>query len=183
MSPEDEDRRRAVSGTHEDRLSGLRDLLQCAHGTTVLDIAMNHGLIAFEFARCGAKLVHGCDVHPPAVNAAREIFAELAVPSRFEVVNLTGGSASLELAFGREYLVRYDIVLFLGIYHKLVEQTSADAIVELVQHLLDRTERHFVIRTTLMDQLQPIIAKKPFRKVHFSALSSVVGPLQIWQRN
>jgi hypothetical protein len=174
--------RRSISGTHEDRLSGLRDLLYCAQGMTVLDIAMNHGLIAFELARFGAVLVHGCDVHAPSVNAAREIFAEIAIPSRFEVVDLTAGSAALESAFGKDYRHSYDTVLFLGIYHKLKEQTSDSVIADVVCHLMNRTARYFVIRTPMIDELDAIVVNKGFKKVHYSALSPIVGPMEIWQR-
>jgi 2-polyprenyl-3-methyl-5-hydroxy-6-metoxy-1,4-benzoquinol methylase len=177
------DRRRTISGTHEDRLCGLRDLLVCARGMTVLDIGMNHGLIGFELARFGAALVHGCDVHAPSVDAAREIFAELATPSRFEIIDLTGGAVALESAFGNDYRQRYDIVLFLGIYHKLKEQTSMSIIADLVRHLMTRTARYFVIRTPMIDELDAIVTSKDFRKVHYSALSTVVGPLAIWQRD
>jgi len=177
---------RAVYGHHGDRLCGLHDLLQCARGMSVLDIAMNHGLVGFEFARNGATLVHGCDFDEPAVNAARAIFTEFAIPSRFEVVDLTAGPAALEAAFAQHYLPRYDIVLFLGIYHKLKNQTSDAVIAELVRHLANRVARFFVVRTggaTLLHELGLILADTGLRRVHFSALSSVVGPVEIWQRS
>jgi SAM-dependent methyltransferase len=174
---------RSLYGFHKDRLCGLHDLLRYAEGTSVLDIAMNHGLIGFEFARYGAALVHGCDRHEPAVNAARAIFSELAIPSRFEVVDLTGGPAALETAFGQHYLRRYDIVLFLGIYHKLKEQTSDPIIAELIRHLVNRVARFFVVRTgqvMLLEELGAILADTGLRRVHFSALSPVVGAVEIW---
>jgi SAM-dependent methyltransferase len=174
---------RGVSGVHDDRLSGLRDLLCYAKGLTLLDIGMNHGLICFEFARNGAALVHGCDIYKPGVYAAREIFTEIAIPSRFEVVDLVAGPVALETAFGEDYLSLYDIVLFLGVYHKLKEQTSDRAIRDLIGHLIDRTARFFVVRTTMIEELRTILLDAGLRKVHFSALSSVVGPSEIWQRN
>jgi 2-polyprenyl-3-methyl-5-hydroxy-6-metoxy-1,4-benzoquinol methylase len=177
------DRRRSITGTHEDRLSGLRDLLHCARGMTVLDIAMNHGLIGFELARFGAALVHGCDIHAPCVNAAREIFAEIATPSRFEIVDLTTGAVALQSAFANDYRQYYDIVLFLGIYHKLKEQTSMSIIADLIRHLMNRTARYFVVRTPMIDEFDAFVANKEFKKVHYSALSPVVGPMEIWQRD
>jgi len=174
---------RSMHGFNPDRLAGLRDLLHLADGKSVLDVAMNHGLIGFEFARSGAALVHGCDMHEPAVNAARAIFAELDVPSRFEVINLAGGPAALESGFGEHYLPRYDIVLFLGIYHKLKEQTADAVITALVHHLVERTARYFVLRTGHIEEMGLILAQTALRKVHFSALSPVVGPVEIWQRS
>jgi SAM-dependent methyltransferase len=176
---------RTIYGYYEDRLAGLRDLLRYAQGMSVLDVAMNHGLVGFEFARNGASLVHGCDYHEPAVAAARAIFAELEIPSKFAMVDLTGGPAALESAFGRDYLPRYDIVLFLGIYHKLKDQTSDDVIAELVRHLVSRTVRYFVVRASsggLLTEIMPVLANGGLKRVHLSALSPVVGPLEIWQR-
>jgi hypothetical protein len=158
-------------------------LLYFAPGATVLDIAMNHGLVGFEFARCGAALVHGCDRHEPAVTTARNVFTEFNIPSRFEVVDLTGGSSALKAAFGADYLPRYDIVLFLGIYHKLVEQTSDNTILELVRHLIGRTARYFVIRTAQVRKLDPIFSDTGLRRVHFSDLSPIAGPVEIWQQS
>ena len=176
---------RTVYGFHGDRLAGLRDLFQYAAGMSVLDVAMNHGLVSLELARRGVSLVHGCDYHEPAVSAARCIFAEFRMPSRFELVDLTGGSEALQAAFGADYLPRYDIVLFLGIYHKLKEQTSGAVIERLVRDLAMQASHYFVVRaasSTMLDELAPMLRDAGMRKVHFSALSLVVGPMEIWQR-
>ena len=176
---------RTIYGCHGDRLAGLRDLFQYARGLSVLDIAMNHGLVSLELARRGVSLVHGCDYHEPGVLAARAIFDEFKIPSRFEAVDLTGGPEALQAAFGADYLPRYDIVLFLGIYHKLKEQASDAEIEPLVRHLATRAARYFVVRaasSALLDELAPMLRDAGLRKVHFSALSLVVGPMEIWQR-
>jgi hypothetical protein len=60
---------------------------------------------------------------------------------------------------------------------------SDRVIVELIHHLVDRTERFFVIRTMMIDELRTILADTGLHKVHFSALSSVVSPVEIWRRN
>jgi 2-polyprenyl-3-methyl-5-hydroxy-6-metoxy-1,4-benzoquinol methylase len=172
-----------MKGVHEDRMSGLRDLLCCAQGASVLDIGINHGLIAFEFARHGAALVHGCDIHRQGVITARQIFAELPTRSRFEVVDLATGPAALEAAFGQDYLPRYHTVLFLGVYHQLKQQTSDQVIARLVHHLISRTERFFVARTLLIDELRTIVANTGLRRVHFSALSPVISAVEIWRRD
>ena len=149
----------------------------------MLDIGINRGLIAFEFARHGAALVHGCDIGKQGVDTAREIFTEVPIPSKFEVVDLAEGPAALAAAFGRDCQSRYDIVLFLGVYHQLKEQTSDRVIGELVHHLVNRTDQFFVTRTTMIDELRTILAETGLYKVHFSALSSVVNPVEIWRRN
>lgn len=176
---------RTVYGFHGDRLAGLRDLFPYARGMSVLDIAMNHGLVSLELARRGVSLVHGCDYHEPGVMAARAIFAEFRLPSRFEAVDLTGGPEALQAAFGADYLPHYDIVLFLGIYHKLKDQISDAKIEKLVRHLAARAAHYFVVRaasSALLDELAPMLSGAGLTRVHFSALSLVVGPLEIWQR-
>jgi 2-polyprenyl-3-methyl-5-hydroxy-6-metoxy-1,4-benzoquinol methylase len=176
---------RSIVGFFEDRLCGLHDLLRYVEGATVLDIGMNNGLVGFQFARYGAALVHGCDFHEPSVNAARAIFSELALPSRFEVVDLVQGSSALEAAFGQDYLLRYDVVLFLGIYNKLKFQASDALITELVRHLVSRTARFFVVRSVpqFLDDLRPLFIDTGLCRVHFSDLSPIVGPVEIWQRS
>jgi 2-polyprenyl-3-methyl-5-hydroxy-6-metoxy-1,4-benzoquinol methylase len=172
-----------VKGALEDRLSGLHDLLRCAQGASVLDIGINHGLISFEFARHGAALVHGCDIHKQGVETAREIFTEVRTQSRFDVVDLMKGPAALEKSFGADYRSRYDIVLFLSVYHLLKQQVSDGVIRELVHHLVDRTQRFFAVRTIMIDELRTILAATGLQRVHFSALSSVVSPVEIWRRD
>ena len=183
--PRSPDGPRTVYGFHGDRLAGLRDLFQYARGMTVLDVAMNHGLVSLELAHRGVSLVHGCDYHEPGVATARAIFAEFKTLSRFEAVDLTGGPEALQAAFGADYLPRYDIVLFLGIYHKLKDQTPDDVIEGLIRHLADRAARYFVVRAAssdMLDEIGRMLRQAGLRKVHFSALSLVVGPMEIWQR-
>ena len=125
--------------------------------------------------------MHGCDIYEPGVVAAREIFTEIAAKSRFEIVDLAAGPEALERAFRQDYLPHYDIILFLGIYHKLKEQTSDEAIKQLIRHLIARVAQYIVVRTTMIEELGMILMQSGLRKVHFSALSSIVGPVEIWR--
>lgn len=175
---------RGILGYHTDRLSGLHDLLGYAEGKSVLDVGTNNGLIPFQFALRGASLIHGCDIDGPAIDAARVIFTDVAVPSRFEVLNLAEGPSALEAAFGKEYRTQYDVVLFLGVYNKLKDQTSTVAIAELVRHLADRTREYFVARSIpeYLQEMAPMLAEAGLRRVHFSDLSPTVGPLEAWRK-
>jgi hypothetical protein len=56
---------------------------------------------------------------------------------------------------------------------------------KLVHHLAMRASHYFVVRTAssaMLDELAPMLSDVGMRKVHFSALSLVVGPMEIWQR-
>lgn len=89
----------------------------------------------------------------------------------------------MEKSFGPDYCSRYDIVLFLGVYQQLKQQTSDRIIEVLVHHLADRTQRFFVTRTSMIGELGTILAATGLQRVHFSALSSEVSPVEIWRRN
>ena len=135
-----------TSGYLEDRLSGLSELLQFAADSAILDAGTNRGLVALEFARRGATLVHGCDLYGPGIEIAREIFKEVDVSARFEVVDLSCGPSALEAAFAAEYRPHYDIVLFLGVYQHLRKQMPLQELQQLVQHLASKTARFFACR-------------------------------------
>ena len=138
---------RRVAGYHDLRLDGISDLLFRSRDASILDIGCNRGLVSFEFANNGAALLHGCDVYEAGVRTARELFADvLGAKSRFEVVDLTGGPAALKKAFSKDYKSKYDIVLFLAVYHKLKRQMSDEKLQKLVQHLGEHAGRYFAWR-------------------------------------
>ena len=62
---------RRVAGYHDIRLDGILDLTIRAKGASVLDVGCNRGLVAFEMANNGARVVHGCDNYAPGVETAR----------------------------------------------------------------------------------------------------------------
>ena len=171
-----------TTGYLDDRLSGLNELLTFAAGSTVFDAGTNRGLVALEFARRGATLVHGCDLYARGIDTAREIFNEVATSARFEVVDLSRGPAALEAAFATEYRPRYDIVLFLGIYHHLKTQMPAELLNQLVRHLAGITGRFFVCRTGLLDEVGETLAQSGLTRVHFSRMNKSCGPSGIWER-
>jgi 2-polyprenyl-3-methyl-5-hydroxy-6-metoxy-1,4-benzoquinol methylase len=171
-----------TTGYLDDRLSGLSELLEFAAGSTVLDAGTNRGLVALEFARRGAALVHGCDLYGPGIETAREIFKEVDVSARFEVVDLSGGPSALEAAFAAEYRPRYDIVLFLGVYQHLRKQMPLEQLQQLVQHLASKTGRFFAYRTTPFAELEEALERTGLTKVHFSRINRSCGPCGIWER-
>jgi 2-polyprenyl-3-methyl-5-hydroxy-6-metoxy-1,4-benzoquinol methylase len=171
-----------TTGYLHDRLSGLGELLEFAAGSTILDVGTNRGLIALEFARRGAALVHGCDLYGPGIEIAREIFKEVEASARFEVVDLSGGPSALEAAFAVEYQPRYDIVLFLGVYQHLRKQMPIERLEELVHHLASRTGRFFACRTPLLSELENALDQTGLAKVHFSRINRTCGPCGIWER-
>lgn len=166
------------------RLDGLGDLLARASGASVLDIGCNRGAVCHDFVLAGAKLVHGCDNGKETdgtttVSTANKWFADIrSVESRFELVDLTGGSGALKKAFGNDYRREYDFVLFLAVYHKLRRVMELPALLHLVDHLAHHCGKFFVWRGSReeLDEFEPTLIAKGFRRVHYSEICLVQRP-------
>ncbi len=175
--------RKRFAGSIFDRFRGLEPLLADCAGESVLDIGSCDGLVAYEFARAGAAVVHGFELDPSDVRFARRLFRDVPGESRFVVADLAGSGAAFERRYGRGLLPDYDTVLFLGVYHHLVRQSSRSAIAELLSFLLRRTRRRLAIRTKLIDDIEPVVVAAGFvaSGPEYPAFGDL-GPLRIYER-
>jgi 2-polyprenyl-3-methyl-5-hydroxy-6-metoxy-1,4-benzoquinol methylase len=173
---------RRVVGIHEIRFDGLSDLLLRAHGCSVLDVGCNRGHVGWDFAMNGARIVHGCDIDQASMQCARMWFSEHPhVDSKFEVVDLSGGPDAVTMKFGA---VRYDIVLLIGVQHKLKRVMAPDKLSDLIKHLGDRALTYFGWNGYLedMDQMDQALRKAGLKRVHVSELALEGRPAAIWKR-
>jgi hypothetical protein len=180
---------RRVAGYHDFRMDGMSDLVLRAHGKSVFDIGCNRGMVGFEFACNGATTVHGCDIYERGIMAAREVFADLRkVDSRFEVIDLTGGPASLKAFDGQQY----DITLCLATYHKLKRIMKPADLTALMQHFGEWTKGFFAWRGTSdkpVENEQEIAALDRdlgaigMKRIHTSYISAELGAAAIWTRS
>lgn len=174
--------RRSGIGSHDVRFDGLSDLLLRAPGASVLDVGCNRGHVAYDFAINGARIVHGCDIYGPGIACARHWFAEMPhVHSKFEVVDLEKGSAAMIEAFGDE---GYDIVLFIGTYHKLKRVMKPDLLHELVVELGERALT-YLGWNGYDEDLQAMdnhLSVAGLSRVHTSELVLPGRPAAIWKR-
>ena len=173
---------RRVAGLHDIRFDGISDLLLRARGCAVIDVGCNRGHVAYDFAMNGARLVHGCDIHAPSIQAARIWFSELPhIESQFEVVNLEGGANAMNEAFGDH---GYDIVLFLGTLHKLKRVMQPQPLTDLVRHLVKRAF-HYFVWSGYADDLAFVdycAKEERFKLIHRSELAMPDRPAAIWIR-
>lgn len=172
---------RRVAGYHDIRLDGLTDLVLRAKGQKVLDLGCNRGLVGFEMANNGAKVIHGCDIDPDCIWTAKGLFADLrAVESRFEVVDLTQA-----IPFPGEL---YDIVLMIATYHKIKRVMPTDRLTALMQNLAGRTDKFFAWRGNgeMLEAEEEMAALDRdlagLKRVHTSYLSKTLGLAAIWER-
>ncbi len=173
---------RRVIGLHSLRWDGLADLILRARGCSVFDVGCNRGHISFDFEAHGARLCHGCDSYAAGIAAARHYFAEMPdVDSKFEVVDLTGGPAAVAAAFGD---TRYDIVLFIGVQHKLTRIMMPEKLSDLITDLGNRAITYvgwngYVEHVAQMDAA---LDRSGLKRVHTSELAIAGRLAAIWKR-
>jgi SAM-dependent methyltransferase len=173
---------RRVMGIHEIRFDGLSDLLLRAHGCSVLDVGCNRGHVGWDFAMNGAKLVHGCDIDGPSIACARMWFSEHPhVDSKFAVVDLEQGVPAVRTAF--QDLV-YDIVLLIGVQHKLKRVMAVADLDLLLVHLGKRAHVYFGWNGYAEDlpQMDRCLGAVGLQRVHTSELALPGRPAAIWKR-
>jgi SAM-dependent methyltransferase len=177
---------RRVAGYHDIRLDGMLDLVVRARGASVMDVGCNRGLVGFEMANNGARLVHGCDNYAEGIATAQQLFADLRnCETRFEVVDLSQGGSALKV-FGD---MRYDIVLMLATYHKLKRVMAPLALDGLMEVLGNRTSKWFGWRATSDKPAENDAEMKaldrqlfPLKRIHTSYISKTLGVAAIWER-
>jgi SAM-dependent methyltransferase len=173
---------RRVVGIHEIRFDGLSDLLLRARGCSVFDVGCNRGHLGWDFAMNGARLVHGCDIDGPSIQCARMWFSEHPhVESKFEVVNLEQGPKAVRDAF-KDW--NYDVVLLVGVQHKLKRAMSKADLDLLIVHLGQRASTYFAWNGYSEDlpQMQSCLGGAGLTQVHTSELALPGRPAAIWKR-
>lgn len=111
-----------------DRLRGLDYLFDRMEGQTVLDVGCAEGVISEICYTSGAESVYGVDVRPEAVVNARKNCPR-GTFSNVDVRHWTPPD-------------KYDIVLFLGVYHHLPDSHSST-----LQKFVKTARKYFAIRT------------------------------------
>jgi hypothetical protein len=175
---------RRVQGEHDIRFDGIQDIVNRAHGNSVFDIGCNRGLAGYEMARNGAIRVFGCDNYEDGIIACRHLFADLrAVPHQFEVLDLTGGEAAYDAAFGVHAKFKHDITIMLATYHKLARIMSAKNLSDLMKFFGSKTNKYFAWRG--YEEEIPVLDKDlgsvGLKRIHTSLISDI-QPAAIWAR-
>jgi SAM-dependent methyltransferase len=166
------------SGNIFDRLSGLENVLNQCQDSKVLDVGCAQGLVSYEFAKYGASLIHGVDINESFLDFAEMLFSEVPIESKFVRCDLAIGSKSFIQKV--EPLNKYDIVLYLGIYHHLMKQTSKDIVLDLLGFLLNICEDFFIVRTDLVGEIHQFIYDHGFELYSYDNWNENVGELRIY---
>ncbi len=148
------------------RLSGLEVLFENCRDSTVLDLGAAEGVIASYFANNGCKLIHGYELDPGRVEIAKKILSQTPVKEfEFRSADLSSWEAFTSRQNGM-LLDKYDIVLFLGLYHHLPQNERMNTLL----NALRKTGSFFAIRTQRQlveqDDLVKKIEAEGFRLIH-----------------
>jgi SAM-dependent methyltransferase len=170
-------------GDIQKRLAGLEPLLEAADGATLLDLGCFDGLIAYEFFRSGAKLVHGIDNDARHLETACRIFSQAGIPSRFAHADLRKTQAVAQ-ALGAEGLARYDIVLFLGVFQHIFRSMSDRRRRELVAEVVGRTGSLLAVRIPddVWSEFDRLLPPGELALVRSVPQAGHVGELRIYRR-
>ncbi len=177
--------RKNFQGDLFDRFQGLDPLFERASGASVLDVGMSEGHIAYEFARRGATLIHGLEKHHDKVRFARRLFRDVPVAHRFWCVDLSRPTDLLAPGGGgddrSELRARYDVVLFLGIYHHLRKQMPQTRLDALLDALLEHAGTWFGVRSDALPDFASRIEAQGFG-LDYEAPKEKVGLLRVYRR-
>jgi len=179
---DDKNPKKRVQSLHDVRFEGLSDLMLRARGRSVLDVGCNRAHTLYDFAQNGAKLVHGCDIYGPGMAAAEQWFSEVVeCESKFVALDLIAGASALDAAFPR---TRYDIVLMLGVLHKLRREMTPEAVSGLMRNLGQRAIEYFGWSgyTEEIPQLDFDMGACGLKRIHTSEMAGIGHPAAIWRR-
>lgn len=126
-------------------------------------------------------MIHGYERDEADVLFARRLFRAVPIESRFTWADLARGLPFAE-RFAGELEARYDIVLFLGVYHHLALEMEGRALGALVDDLLGRSGKFFAVRTKGVDEVEGHALAAGFERVHAHPGREEIGPLRIYRR-
>lgn len=170
------------AGSLFDRFVGLDFILDKCSGSTVLDIGSNEGLISYEFAKRGSKLIHGFEKEKDMVKFTKRLFRDIPIENKFVGADLAVSGEEFDRKYQDILLKEYDIVLFLGVYHHLKYQMSEKDLHGLVELLLAKTKKWFVVRTNMLPEFESIVLDKNFQLVSSTPAKGSVGLLHIYEK-
>jgi 2-polyprenyl-3-methyl-5-hydroxy-6-metoxy-1,4-benzoquinol methylase len=173
---------KVYAGNIFERMQGLEILFSDCKGASVLDLGFAEGLISYELAKNGAEIVHGFEIDQRRVEFANTLFQEVPVQFEFRDANMAVDFRDFEITFSNILLPRYDIVLYLGVYHHLIKQTTVKSVHEFIEALLEKTGRYFAVRTNKINEFEHIILERGFDSVFEKQATATVGQIKIFKR-
>ena len=162
------------------RFKGLDFLFEKSTNMSVLDIGTWDGLISYEFARHGARLIHGIDKKLDSIAFCRRLFRTVPAESKFTCLDLTKRVDELENIL----LDSYDIVLFLAVYHTIEKKMSREKLDKFMNILLKKTNKWLAVRQDShnREKIRSLILSRGFTLRYSDEGTNNAGPLDIYEK-
>lgn len=120
------------------QLLGLREIQ--AEGKTLLDVGCAEGMMVLHFLEQGAKLGHGVEIRPRAVEVAQSIAGYISVSDRAKFWE--GDLRKPDQALNQEGMLdQYDIVFAMASLQKTKSKSG-----EVLQKIADKCKETLVVR-------------------------------------
>lgn len=123
----------------------LKTILECNldfKGKRILDAGCNIGLIDYEISKFEPSFIHGIDNYKAGIYAARNIFAGVEVPSRFEILDMAN-----DKRLRKSLDPSYDIVLFMSVWQHIRRELGSRIADRMTATLAERCNGIFVGQT------------------------------------
>jgi 2-polyprenyl-3-methyl-5-hydroxy-6-metoxy-1,4-benzoquinol methylase len=175
-------RRKRFAGDLFQRFEGLDPVLEQCAGAEIPDIGSCDGLVAYEFARRGAALIHGFEIDAGDVAFAQRLFRDVPGKSAFVCANVAADAPRFREQHANVLRESYDIVLFLGVYHHFERQMDREALAAFVKLLIGMARNTFVVRTKQLEAVEPWLLEAGFQRTSETAGQEDIGALRIYER-
>jgi glycosyltransferase involved in cell wall biosynthesis len=147
----------------DERMKDLHTLLEKAMGLSIIDFGAAEGIIAREFLKKGAALVHGFELDPYRVAVANTICSDWK-NVEFRSANLSEFETFYQ-SHSDLIADEYDIVLYLGLHHHLPKKHRKNTLMNVIS----LTRRYIAIRTTEKayrdDHIDDVISDRGFEEL------------------
>ncbi len=180
--------KRRYQGKVSERLNGLEYLFDRCKEKTVLDVGCSDGLIDLEFSKHGVSLIHGIEIERSAVKDAQKNFEGSSLNYKFIQGDLALNETQFEKKYGELLEEKYDIVLFLAVYHHLKYQMSSKDLESFVLNLFSKVSKWLAIRGNNEDleegsSLSNLLIQYNFKEVHSADINNPkLGIIKIFKR-
>lgn len=163
------------------RLSGINFFKDKCENATVLDIGCAEGLISSQLAKYGASLIHGVEFQLQRLEEAEKLygdfFKENSISYKYTQENFEDTPLFMER--NKSWLRdEYDIILLLGVYHK-IKQNEVD---KLIGPFVQKAKKYIACRGKYTHFISKYLAKKGFKLCHKHAPGGRTGQIYIFQR-
>ncbi len=164
------------TGNIFERFDGLEILFNNCKNKSILDLGSCDGLIAYEFARNGASRIDLFEKDKNRIKFSKRLFRDVPIESNHIALDIIKNFSKLE----NNTQKKYDIVLFLGLYHHIKAAYKAKDIKRFIDFLVNKTREYLGVRTPKIPEVEKLINNR--LALIFTKTFVNMGEIAIWKK-